>query len=155
MFTAFLRWKQSCSLPHKLVLIGKPVMPVPSHPDIRCVGFVPESEKWDAMAACDWLIQPSPYESLSLVLLETWAMGRPALVNAKCAVLAEHCSESRGGLAFSNWDEAMVAVELTDAGQKAALGTNGRNYVAERYTWRHVCDAYRAEIVLPRNSAEP
>ena len=34
------------------------------------------------------LIVPSPYESLSIVLLEGWNHGVPALVNARCRVLA-------------------------------------------------------------------
>ncbi|CAN5744993.1 hypothetical protein BH20VER1_BH20VER1_21090 [soil metagenome] len=50
------------------------------------------------MAACDWLLMPSYFESLSIVLLETWAVGRPAIVNAKAEVLKGHCARSNGGL---------------------------------------------------------
>jgi len=34
MLAAFLTWKVTNPLPHKLVLIGKAVMPIPNHPDI-------------------------------------------------------------------------------------------------------------------------
>jgi len=33
------------------------------------------------------LVMPSPFESLSMVLLEAWNRGLPALVNARCKVL--------------------------------------------------------------------
>ena len=71
----------------KLVLLGKPTMSIPSHPDIIALGFVDEHTKWDALAACDLLVMPSPYESLSIVLLEAWGMGKSVLVNGKCDVL--------------------------------------------------------------------
>jgi glycosyltransferase involved in cell wall biosynthesis len=32
-------------------------------------------------------VHPSPYESLSMALLEAWKVGRPALVNGRCDVL--------------------------------------------------------------------
>ena len=38
-------------------------------------------------AGASALVVPSPYESLSIVLLEAWNRGVPALVNAHCAVL--------------------------------------------------------------------
>ena len=37
--------------PLKLVLLGKPVMSIPAHPDIMALGFVDEQTKWDALAA--------------------------------------------------------------------------------------------------------
>src|SRR5205085_6798946 len=63
----------------QLVLTGRETLPVPYDRDIVYLGFVSEEEKWNAMAACDWLILPSEYESLSISLLETWALGRPAI----------------------------------------------------------------------------
>ncbi len=49
---------------NKLVLIGNAVMPIPFHDDVIHLGVVEEQEKWDAVAACDWLVMPSPHESL-------------------------------------------------------------------------------------------
>ncbi|MBA2432449.1 MAG: glycosyltransferase, partial [Chthoniobacterales bacterium] len=87
MFEWFVRFRSTTRAPRKLVLIGSEVLPVPFHDDIIYLGFVEEAEKWNAMAACDWLLVPSPHESLSMVLLETWAVGRPAIVNAQAEVL--------------------------------------------------------------------
>ncbi len=70
-----------------LVLVGKPVMPIPKHPRIRHLGFLPDEDKFDALAAADLLIMPSYFESLSMVALEAWALGKPVLANGRCDVL--------------------------------------------------------------------
>jgi glycosyltransferase involved in cell wall biosynthesis len=84
--------------PRKLVLLGKSTMAIPNHPDIITLGFVDEQTKWEALVACDLLIMPSPYESLSIVLLEAWAVGKPVLVNGKCEVLVGQSRRAQGGL---------------------------------------------------------
>jgi glycosyltransferase involved in cell wall biosynthesis len=144
MFKAFLDWKRDRPLSHKLVLIGKAVMTIPDHPDIISLGFVPEEDKWDAMAACDWLIMPSIYESLSMVLLEAWSVGRPALVNARCAVLADHCASSRGGIAFKEWAEARAAIEICTPTEASLLGKNGQRYVLDYYSWDQISIQYQS-----------
>jgi glycosyltransferase involved in cell wall biosynthesis len=77
-------------------------MPISSHPDIIALGFVDEQTKWDALAACDLLVMPSPYESLSIVLLEAWAVGKPVLVNGRCEVLVGQCRRAQGGLWYTS-----------------------------------------------------
>lgn len=138
MFEYFTRWKAEVHSPYKLVLLGREVMPVPFHDDIVHLGFVSDEEKWSAMKACDWLLMPSPHESLSMVLLEAWSAGRPALVNAKCAVLVRHCQESHGGLWYDGFDEWRAALEGVDSDTKSVLGRQGQAYVRERYSWKRV-----------------
>jgi glycosyltransferase involved in cell wall biosynthesis len=138
LFEFFIRFRAETALPHKLVVIGWEAMPIPFHPDIVYLGFVSEDEKWSAMIACDWLVIPSVYESLSIVLLETWMAGRPALVNARCTVLAGHCRRAGAGLWYSSYEEWRAAIELPDASAKDRLGLQGRRYVKEHYTWERV-----------------
>ena len=66
-----------------LVLVGNSLLPIPKHPRIRHLGFLDDADKFDAMAAAELLIMPSYFESLSMVALEAWALGRPVLANAK------------------------------------------------------------------------
>ena len=70
------------------MLVGTPALPIPEHPKVRHLGYVSEDEKFALLAACDVLLMPSAYESLSVVVLEAWAMGRPVLVNAAWALKA-------------------------------------------------------------------
>ena len=128
----------------KLVLVGTEVMPIPFHDSIIHLGFLAESEKWDAMAACDWLLMPSRYESLSMVLLEAWSVGRPAIVNGRCDVLMNHCRMSNGGVWYSNYEEWASALTAVDTATKAALGRQGKGYVQHNYSWQRIENDYKA-----------
>ena len=135
LFDYFLQLRQRDSAPRKLVLLGKPSMPVPVHPDIVSLGFVDEQTKWDALAACDCLIMPSLYESLSIVLLEAWTAERPVLVNAGCLVLVGQCRRAQGGLWYENAEEFCVALEQLRGSTGDQLGRKGRRFVDQTYTW--------------------
>ena len=77
LFDYFLRYLESSRRDLDLVLIGSPAMPIPPHPRIRHLGFVSDQDKFDVLAAAEALIMPSYFESLSMVALEAWALGRP------------------------------------------------------------------------------
>jgi len=142
----FIRAREHHVIDHKLVLIGNEVMPVPYHPEIIHLGFVTDEEKFAAMAACDWLVNPSPYESLSMVLLETWLTGRPVLVNSSSEVLVGHCRKSNGGLWYSNYHEWEKAITLVDSAAKSVLGQCGNAYVRTNYSWDRIESEYRATV---------
>lgn len=120
-----------------LVLIGNPIMAIPEHPRIRHLGFVSDEEKFDAMAAAELLVIPSYYESLSMVTLEAWALGRPVLANGKCDVLCGQCVRSNAGLYYKNYEEFAESLHtiLTQRRLREALGANGRIYFDRHYTW--------------------
>jgi glycosyltransferase involved in cell wall biosynthesis len=126
----------------KLVLLGKPTMSIPSHPDIIALGFVDEHTKWDALAACDLLVMPSPYESLSIVLLEAWGMGKSVLVNGKCDVLVGQCRRAQGGLWYTSKDEFQVAIEKMDELVRNQLGLQGKSFVELNYVWSVIESLY-------------
>ena len=120
-----------------LVLIGTAHIPIPTHPRIHHLGFVDDQDKYDAMAAAELLIMPSYLESLSMVALEAWAMGKPVLANAKCDVLQGQCIRSNAGLFYESFDEfaeALRAIDMTPSLQ-AALGRNGRAFFERHYAW--------------------
>ena len=120
-----------------LVLIGTPVIPMPAHPRIHHLGFVTDQDKFDAIAASELLIMPSYFESLSMVALEAWALGRPVLANAACDVLHGQCLRSNAGLFYSGFQEFFETLRTIDGNTPlaAALGTNGRQYFQQHYSW--------------------
>jgi glycosyltransferase involved in cell wall biosynthesis len=138
LFRYFIELRSQETKPRKLVLLGKPTMPIPQHPDILALGFVDEPTKWNALAACDILVMPSPYESLSMVLLEAWAVGKPILVNGRCDVLVGQCRRTQGGLWYTNKDEFQVALELMDVRVKNQLGVQGKTVVKQSYVWSKI-----------------
>jgi glycosyltransferase involved in cell wall biosynthesis len=80
---------------------------------------------------------PSYYESLSMVALEAWALGRPVLANAHCDVLVGQSLRSNAGLYYANALEFSAALDrlLSDSALVAALGDNGRAYYRRHYDW--------------------
>ncbi len=137
LFDYFVRYAKRHPEGLSLVLVGKGPLAVPQHPRIRSVGYLPDEEKFDAIAAADVLIMPSPYESLSIVTLEAWALGKPVLVNGRCDVLRGQVVRSGGGLyyeTFEDFVEGLYALEGTGP-LGHLLGSTGREYYRRHYAW--------------------
>ena len=68
---------------------------------------------------------PSYFESLSMVALEAWALGRPVLANGRCDVLKGQCIRSNAGLYYESYEEfAETLYSLESNGPlHARLGT--------------------------------
>jgi glycosyltransferase involved in cell wall biosynthesis len=120
-----------------LVLIGNSILPIPSHPRIRHLGFLDDRDKFDAMSAADLLIMPSYFESLSMVALEAWALGRPVLANGKCDVLKGQCMRSNAGLYYESRAEFVEALRALERHRwlNGMLGRNGRSFFRDHYSW--------------------
>jgi glycosyltransferase involved in cell wall biosynthesis len=125
-----------------LVRTGRDAMEVPEslRAIVRDLGDVPPQERHDAYAAADVFINPSTYESFSIVLMEAWLQGTPALVNAACAVTRMAAEESGGGLSFGGFAEFAAALDtlLGDAALRRAMGARGRAYVLQHCRWDEV-----------------
>jgi glycosyltransferase involved in cell wall biosynthesis len=120
-----------------LVLIGQSVVPIPNDPRIRHLGFLSDSDKFDAVAASDLLVMPSYFESLSMVALEAWALGRPVFVNGHCDVLKGQCLRSNAGLYYHDGQEFIETLKTFERNQwlNVTLGRNGRRFYREHYDW--------------------
>lgn len=137
LFDHFLRFKRETGSTVKLVMIGGSVLPIPRHPDIRYLGILPEEDKFDALSGALVLVMPSFYESLSMVTLEAWAMGKPVLANALCEVLQGQCRRSNGGLYYADYREFRegLGLLLASPALRGAMGRNGLSYYQANYTW--------------------
>jgi glycosyltransferase involved in cell wall biosynthesis len=137
LFDYFQRYAMTFPRGLDLVLIGNPIMPIPQHHRIHHLGFLSDQDKFDALAAADVLIMPSYFESLSMVALEAWALGRPVLANGRCDVLKGQCIRSNAGLYYESYEEfAETLYSLESNGPlHARLGRNGRDYFTRHYAW--------------------
>jgi glycosyltransferase involved in cell wall biosynthesis len=154
LFDYFIRFKQESGSGVKLVLAGTTVMQIPSHPDILYLGFLGDEEKFDALDGAELLVMPSFYESLSMVTLEAWAVGKPVLANAQCDVLKGQCLRSNGGLFYETYPEFREALNLLLDSPRLSrtLGENGRRYFTANYAWDVIENKYLA--LLNRLEAE-
>jgi glycosyltransferase involved in cell wall biosynthesis len=137
LFDFFRHFLESSNQAVDLVLIGTPILRIPAHPRIRHLGYVNDADKYDVLAGAEMLIMPSYYESLSMVALEAWALGKPVIVNAKCDVLLGQCLRSDAGLYYADALEfgGAVGAILGDRSLAGALGRNGREYFLRHYSW--------------------
>jgi len=120
-----------------LVLVGTSLLPIPKHPRIRHLGYLPDDDKFDALSAADVLIMPSRYESLSMVALEAWALAKPVLANGACDVLRGQVVRSNGGLYYDSFEEFAEALYQLEASGPLSgiLGRNGREFFRRHYAW--------------------
>jgi glycosyltransferase involved in cell wall biosynthesis len=127
-----------------LMLMGVKLMPLPEDPRVRFAGILPEEERLHALEAATVVVVPSPYESLSLLALESFAVGTPVLANARAEVLVEHCRRSHAGLFYADRWEFVEALKLLlrDAPLRASLGRNGRAYIQRNYRWSIILSKY-------------
>jgi glycosyltransferase involved in cell wall biosynthesis len=161
LFSHFERY--SVMYPHglDLILIGSNVLPIPKHPRIRHLGFLKDEDKYDALAAADLLIMPSKYESLSMVALEAWAMGKPVLANGSCDVLRGQCVRSNAGLYYDSFEEFAEALYLLEATGPLGgiLGQHGREFFRRHYAWpvieRKYLDMFDRLSREPARTLEP
>ncbi len=125
-----------------LVLAGPAKMTVPAHPRIVPLGYVSDDIRHALLAHATALVVPSPYESLSIVLLEAWNHGVSALVNGHCAVLEGQVRRANGGLAYRSAREFAAALDylLDHPVARAQLGAQGLAYVEREYRWPAVIE---------------
>lgn len=127
-----------------LALMGVKLMPLPEEPWVRFAGRLSDAERAQALEAATVIIVPSPYESLSLLALESFAVGTPILANARSEVLVDHCRMSNAGLYYGDRDEFIECLKLliTNRRMRETMGRNGREYVRRHYRWDVILSKY-------------
>jgi glycosyltransferase involved in cell wall biosynthesis len=144
LFSHFERYARAVPGDLSLVLMGNSILPIPEHPRIRHLGFVEDEDKFDGIAAAEALIMPSYFESLSMVALEAWALGKPVLANGRCDVLQGQCLRSNAGLFYESFEEFLETLALIQSHRRLAfeMGQNGREYFQRHYAWPVIVRKY-------------
>jgi len=144
LFPYFQKFKEGESSDIKLVLVGSSKLNIPAHPHIIHLGFLSEEDKFSGLQGAMMLMMPSFYESLSMVTLEAWALGKPVLANARCEVLKGQCNRSNAGLYYSDYSEFKEAFRLLldKPRLRDAMGKNGKEFFQKHYTWDVIENKY-------------
>ena len=130
----------------KLVLIGGGEVTIKDDikSEIIDLGYVDRQDKYDACAAALTLCQPSIHESFSIVIMESWLCGRPALVHADCDVTRCFASRSNSGLYFKDYYEFEGCIDffLNNPETASEMGRTGREFVLSNFTWDVIVKKY-------------
>jgi glycosyltransferase involved in cell wall biosynthesis len=144
LFDFFAAYKRRNPGPLVLAMAGDPARPLPPHPDVIVTGVLDEETKRSALAGAVALVQPSYFESFSIVLTEAWAQRKAVLVQGHCPVLDGQVRRSGGGIPYRGFAEFEAATHriVEDPGLGRHLGEAGHRYVADRYSWNNLLEAY-------------
>lgn len=136
----------------QLVLAGKNLMSADEKKsgNILFTGFISERDKLQLMEQAELLVIPSKYESLSLVLLESFACRVPVMVNEKCEVLNDHIKLSNGGWSYTGKENFIKQLKhVTSNNEERLLKAEAAyKYVNENYTWEKVLHVFDEAIAL-------
>jgi glycosyltransferase involved in cell wall biosynthesis len=150
MIDHFLRWQRETRANVTLALFGRSTMTFSENAHVRLMGVVPDGEKLAAIARARALVMPSRHESLSMVVLEAWMMGRPVLVNGDCEVLRGQVLRADGGLYYRRYEEFAAALDLLMGEPALAdrLGRQGGEYFEENYAWERIVEKYERLLAM-------
>ena len=120
----------------RLVTIGDGHLKNYRHEGIEYRGYVSEEEKLSLMRNAAAFIHPSRFESFGIVLIESFMMGTPALVNARCEVLREHIALSKAGYSYLDKQEFCGRLDriLAAGAEYDELSLNARSYFKANYS---------------------
>lgn len=119
----------------RLVCMGQGPTKLPQRSWLSDLGFISEAAKRQVLANAFALMNLSPNESLSIVVLEAWALQAPVVVSQRCAVLCEQTTNAQGGAIAQNYEafEAVLLHWLERDDVRKDLGRNGCRFVKKHY----------------------
>ena len=102
-----------------------------------------DEEKTAIVRHATVMVNPSPMESLSLLMLEGMQSRIPLLVNGRSKVMKDHCRLSGAGLWYNNGRDFRKKLHrlLSDPELRRTMSEKGPAYVREHYDW---------EIIIPK-----
>ena len=112
-------------------------------PNVRLPGSLAHEETQRAMAGHRLVVNTSPSEGFSNVMLEGWALGRPVVtlaVNPSGLLTGDRLGICAGG-DLTTMAAAVVAL-LAEPAARSAMGERGRAYVGETHAPECVCAAF-------------
>jgi glycosyltransferase involved in cell wall biosynthesis len=133
-----------------LIFSGHLSMELPADSNIIYLGYLSEQEKQEALQGALCVLIPSIMESLSLLLLESFAAATPVIVKESSLVLKEHCVKSNAGLFYNDYEEFSACIDFMRERPhlRKLMGLKGQKYVERNYSWSRVISIYEQMLLL-------
>jgi glycosyltransferase involved in cell wall biosynthesis len=132
----FKEWKTRYNSDYKLLIAGGGGNPIDSDLDIVFLGYVTEDEKYFLIKNSMFLINPSPMESFSIIIMEAWLFNKAVIVNSMSDTMKNHCLRSNAGLYYADIYDFMETLNffIMNPMKRDRMGENGKRYVEENYS---------------------
>ena len=118
--------------------------------DAEFLGFVSEREKNDLIMGALAVVNPSGFESLSIITLEALLAKTPALLNKSCDVLNYYCENTETCFGFNDFESFMAAIyRLGRESQQPDWGSKllrSREWVQHHFSWDLVIKNFQSAI---------
>lgn len=135
------RWGHHTGKELELVLAGREGDMHPDRlDDIHWAGFVSDPRREALLRGCEAVVIPGKLDSLSLSLLEAWAMRTPTLSTSECPVKHGHVRRAGAGIEFghgTSLEQALLAL-FADADRRSSAADRCERYVRSNYAWPEV-----------------
>ncbi|MCB9228312.1 MAG: glycosyltransferase, partial [Deltaproteobacteria bacterium] len=119
---------------------------LPVHSHILVMPPVSESEKLSLLRGCLAVVNPSHYESLSLLIMEALLLRKPAIVNGANPVLADYAKQHRSVQSFHDPDSFQDSLQFFRSAewldQSEHLLTLARKWVLSEYSWDKILNVF-------------
>lgn len=133
----------------KLNLAGKVEsdLKLEENDQVKYHGFVSEEQKGKLIDNASVLINPSAHESLSIIVLEAMARGRPVIVNGNCSVLNHYALETQTVFSFTSKEEfkellrRVLSIDWS-ANDKQSQLKETVDWVSKYYSWPAITRTY-------------
>ena len=161
-FSLLLKAKSNL-LPAKLIIAGQKTLyypqikktfdslPLKTRSKIKFIFDFPQNKLASLIDNCTFLVLPSIQESFGLVVIESWARGKPVIVS-NIPSLSELVNKSNGGLIFQKDNLVDLQTKMEKLINSPILchqyGQNGLKYVKTNYLWEKVSEKICQEVNL-------
>lgn len=121
------------------------------------LGIPDETEKADAIAACDVFCLPSAHESFGIVYVDAWSYGKPVICGTAPAC-REFIVDGKTGLWASQRPEDLaekLTILLSNPNLRDAMGKAGKREQAERFNNDIFCQKHFDALGVTLNADPP
>lgn len=149
----FLSWNRK---PKKnqlsLVLAGnlEQNLNIPDNQNISYLGVVSDKRKNQLLKNCFAIVNPSPHESLSMLVLEGIMAKKPVIINGKDPVLRSYSQQMKSVLSYFSENEFHKKIDYlySDDWKKIEHSSleHSEKWVCDNYSWEKVMEAYHKTI---------
>lgn len=148
----FCQWREDKNNPSfNLIMAGhcEDSVKIPADSGIHYLGFVSDADRDYLINGCFCLVNPSAYESLSMIVIEALVALKPVLARRECAVFRFYSEFAPAVRLVSNYDEfsrEMIRFLNTDRSQINKDLQVSKTWASQRFSWGHILCIFKQQI---------